>query len=101
MANSIRVTVDQAALKDLERDPTVLAAVGQVAEAAAKKMRNRAPKRTGAGAESIHVEPDEDNPGFRIGWDVQHFYMTFDEFGTQKEPARPFMRPTADEFTSR
>lgn len=101
MAGQIRVTVDQAALKDLAHEPDVLAGVEKVAEAAAARMRDRAPKDTGEGAASIHVEPDEDEPGFRIGWDPDHFYLSFHEFGTQHQPAEPFMRPVADEFTSR
>jgi HK97 gp10 family phage protein len=101
MPDRIRVTVDQSALGSLDSDPGILAAVEQVAEAAAELMRKRAPKDTGEGAESIHVEPDDDEPGFRIGWDPDHFYMLFPEFGTEHQPARPFMRPTADEFNSR
>ena len=101
MPGRIRVVVDRAALDSLATDPGVLAGVEQVAEAAAGKMRGRAPKDTGEGAASIHVEPDPDDPGFRIGWDPDHFYMLFPEFGTEQQPARPFMRPTADEFNRR
>lgn len=101
MSARVRVTVDPAAIKALESDPGVLAGVADVAEAAARVMRNRAPKDTGEGAESIHVEPDPDDPGSRIGWDPDHFYMAFPEFGTEHEPARPFMRPTADDFNRR
>lgn len=101
MAGQIRVTVDKAALADLAHDPGVLADVERIAEAAATQMRRRAPKDTGEGADSIHVEPDEEEPGFRIGWDPDHFYLSFHEFGTEHQPARPFMRPVADEFTSR
>ena len=91
-----RFVVDQQAVDALGKDPKILAGLREVAEAAAARMRKRAPANTGRGAASIHVEPDPD--GFRIGWDRQHYYMSFQEFGTEDEPARPFMRPTVDEF---
>jgi HK97 gp10 family phage protein len=101
MPRQVRITVDQAAIDALAKNPGVLAGVEEVAEAAADLMRKRAPKDSGEGAASIHVEPDDDEPGFRIGWDPDHFYMLFPEFGTEQQPARPFMRPTADEFNRR
>lgn len=93
-----RVTVDQAAINALSKDPAILAGVREVAEAAAERMRKRAPENTGAGAASIHAEPDPDGGGYRVGWDKAHFYMSFHEFGTEDQPARPFVRPTVDEF---
>jgi HK97 gp10 family phage protein len=102
MARKARIVVDQAAIDALESDPRVLAAIDkQVNPAVIARMKHRAPKDTGAGAESIHAEPDPDQPGFRIGWDPDHFYMSFAELGTEHQPARPFARPTADEFNSR
>lgn len=101
MPARIRVTVDQAALASLDTDPAILAAVREIAEDAAKTMRNRAPKDTGEAAATIHVEPDTDDPGFRIGWHPDAFYLSFHEFGTEHLPARPFMRPTADEYNNR
>lgn len=56
-----------------------------------------APKRTGAGAESIHYEIDHDSKGsyVRIGWDKEHWYLIFSELGTSQTTARPFLRPAA------
>jgi len=97
-----RVEVDQAAIAALASDPNVLAAIdAQINPMVVATMQRRAPKDTGAGAESIHSEPDPDEPGFRIGWDPDHFYLSFHEFGTEHQPARPFARPTADEFNRR
>lgn len=93
-----RFVVDPAAVAALNKDPQILAGVREVAEAAADEMRKRAPERSGRGAASIHVEPDPDGAGFRVGWDREHYYMAFQEFGTEYEPARPFVRPTVDEF---
>jgi len=93
-----RVTVDKAAIDALSKDPAMLAALHAVAEAAAERMRQRAPTSTGAGAASIHAEPDPDGESYRVGWDRDHFYMSFVEFGTESDHARPFARPTVDEF---
>jgi HK97 gp10 family phage protein len=96
---AVRVVLDQAAIDALASDPQVLAAVGEIADAVADRMRERAPKDTGAGAESIHAEPAPDAAdGFRVSWDEDHFYMGFAELGTEHQPATPFARPTADEF---
>lgn len=61
-------------------------------------MVRAAPKDSGAGAKSIHAEEFIDEHGYpasRIGPDSAHFYMVFHEFGTEKMPAHPFMRPAA------
>ena len=100
--DTARVEVNAAAVKALQRDPGVLAAVeSQVIPAVVAEMKRRAPKDTGAGAESIGYEPDPDGHGFRVTWDKDHFYMAFPELGTEHQPARPFARPTADDFNRR
>lgn len=93
-----RFVIDQAAVDALGKDPAILAAVEKIAEDVAARIRKRAPEGTGTGAQSVHVEPDPDGAGFRVGWDKQHFYLSFHEYGTQYEAARPFVRPTVDEF---
>ena len=88
------VVIDERAFEALVTGPEVrgyLLDVGdQVAEAAAQ----RAPKRTGAGAASIHAElADVDGqPECRVSWDEDHFYLAFHELGTEDQPARPFLR---------
>lgn len=87
-----RVVLDQAAIAAFAADPAVLRAVGDVAEDVAVGMRATAPKRTGAAAASIHVEPAPNAAdGFRVSWDRQHFYLGFAETGTRDERARPFI----------
>lgn len=93
-----RISVNTAAVRRLDRDPAVLRQVQAVAEEAADRIEARAPKRTGGGARSVHSEPDPTQPGFRVGWDRQHFYLSFAELGTEDQPARPFARPVADEI---
>lgn len=98
----MRVVVHESELERLKSDPRVLAGVGGIAHAVALDMRRRAPKKTGAGAESIHSVPAEEaSDGFRVSWDKDHFYMSFQEYGTERMAARPFARPTADEFNRR
>ena len=97
--NTVRIEINEAALKDLQHDPRVLAAIEtSIVPAVVAEMKRRAPKATGAGAESISYEPDPDQPGFRVTWDKDHFYMAFHELGTEHQSARPFARPTADDF---
>jgi HK97 gp10 family phage protein len=98
-ARVTRVTVDQSAIDRLGVDRAVLAAVDEeVATPLAKRMAEAAPKDTGAGAASIASVEDPDEPGFRVGWSPEHFYLGFHELGTAHQPARPFARPAADEF---
>lgn len=83
--------------RQILRDPGLDAAVHAAADAVVEDARDRAPKQTGAGAESIHAEQvDETPPTYRVSWDPDHFYMGFHELGTEHEPARPFLRPAAD-----
>lgn len=93
-----RVRVRLAAVKALDRDRDVLQTLQAPADAAAAMMARRAPKDTGGGARSIHAELDPGLPGWRVGWDKAHFYLSFAELGTEHQPARPFARPVADEI---
>lgn len=91
-----RVVLHESAIADLARDPAVLRAVGDVAEQVATRMRATAPRRTGRGADSIHVEPAPDSAdGFRVSWDRDHFYLGFSELGTVHQRARPFAEQAA------
>jgi HK97 gp10 family phage protein len=68
------------------------------ADEVVERARHMAPKRTGAGAASIHKEPREDSGevvGYDVSWDTEHDYMRFHELGTEHMPARPFLRPAA------
>lgn len=97
-----RVVLDQAALAALASDPQVLAVVrAQVAEPLAEDMRAAAPKRTGAGAASIHVEDDPDGRGLRVSWDRKHFYMGFRDLGTRFQRGWHFAERAARRFGSR
>lgn len=92
-----RVVLNQSAIDDLSKAPAVpiLENVGgQVAERAAQL----APKRTGAGAASIHAEAEVDGESAvaKVSWAPEFFYLYFHEMGTSKMSARPFLRPALD-----
>lgn len=67
----------------------------EIAEPDVEFAQQLAPKRTGAGARSIHVEAvlDGDMWEARASWDQEHYYMRFHEMGTRKMGAHPFLRP--------
>lgn len=92
-----RVVLDEPAIAALATDPAVLRAVGEIAEQVATRMRVTAPRRTGRGAESIHAEPAP-NPadGFRVSWDRDHFYMSFNNGGTAHQHGRHFAEQAAE-----
>ena len=74
--------------------PPVPEALREAAWTVVATAQARAPRNTGAGAASIHAEAAGPN-AYRVGWDRAHDYMRFPEFGTEHQPARPFLRPAA------
>jgi hypothetical protein len=98
VSGDVRVVVDEAAVKALARDEHIrdylLAASVHVVRAA----QGAAPRLTGAGAESIHTEPvlDGDEWTARTSWDRVRYYMFFQERGTKKLDARPFLVPALE-----
>jgi HK97 gp10 family phage protein len=64
------------------------------AEALAMTAARLAPKRTGAGASSIHAEPQSDG-SWRVSWGRGRDYMRFSELGTKHQGAKPFLGPAA------
>lgn len=74
-------------------------AMKDAVEPMVRDMQGRAPKKTGEGAASIHSEVSKVE-GFgatvAVGPDRDHFYLAFPEWGTARQPARPWMRPSWD-----
>lgn len=62
-------------------------------------MARRAPRRTGELAEGIGIKVQETAEGalVDIGPTKEAFYGMFQELGTVRHAAHPFMRPTMDE----
>jgi HK97 gp10 family phage protein len=96
-----RIKVDYRGIAALKDDPDILGAVEDFTDSVVvPRVKERAPKASGAGAASIHSEPDPNGGGTLVSWDQDHFYMGFAELGTEHQPATPFMRPVADELNS-
>jgi HK97 gp10 family phage protein len=93
----VRILYNRAAEAELKRSPGARAMLEHVGELIASDAAAGAPKRTGRGAESIRGDVVEAPDGLRVrvSWDRDHFYMSFAETGTSREPARPFLRPAA------
>lgn len=85
---------------DVKTDPAVAAELLQVGDRVARLAADLAPKRTGAGARSIHAElaGAAGDPEVHVSWDRTHFYMLFAEVGTEHERAEAFLRRAANEF---
>jgi HK97 gp10 family phage protein len=96
--------------------PEVLAAVSQapsvkkqvraVAAEIRKIARQKAVKQTGAMAKGIQVENVYDSDTglveYHVGWSKKTaWYGPLVELGTQDTPARPHLRPAADEINNR
>lgn len=87
-------------LAELPFHPALLGEILDDVKPVVRGARADAPKKTGAGAASIHSEPVLVNgmPGVAIGWDREHYYMRFHEQGTVRLPARPFLVPALDRY---
>lgn len=87
-----RVRVD---VNDLEKElgPAIQAKLLEAAQAGAQDAARRAPVDTGRLRGSIHAEK-LDGWGARYGTDVE--YALYQELGTYKMRAQPFLRPSMD-----
>jgi hypothetical protein len=99
MAEDVTTVWNSGALASLAADPTVLAGLMEIGDQIAAEARSNAPRRTGAGADSIHAEPGPGlSPEVRISWERTYFYLRFHELGAKYLPARPFLVPAADRY---
>lgn len=96
-----RVRWDYKAIRELRTDPRIVSFVEQIAGDMGAEMSALAPKDTGAGAASIGVHPGRAKGSSRVGWDAEHFYMLFPEYGTEHQPAQRFARDVLDRYTIR
>jgi HK97 gp10 family phage protein len=70
---------------------------GRDSKAMARLAAQLAPKDTGALAASIHAEEQADGT-WRVSWDTAHAYGKYQELGTERNSAQPFLRPAAKRF---
>lgn len=86
--------------------PSVKKQVRAVAGEIRKIARQKAVKHTGAMAKGIQVEntydPKTGLVEYRVGWNkYTAWYGPLVELGTEDTPARPHLRPAADEINNR
>jgi hypothetical protein len=83
---SVRLRWDERAISALGAEPFTRVEILSAARNFAAAERGLAPKRTGAGAGSIHgYISTQDEPGSaRVAWTRQRFYMWFVNAGTKR-----------------
>lgn len=97
--DDISIRFNQSAIDELGFNDEAVDMLEDVGDQVADIARGLAWKDTGEGAESIHGEVGEDSGSafVDVSWDREHFYMTFQEVGTEDRPASPFLRPALDQ----
>lgn len=86
--------------------PSVKKQIRQVANEIRKEARRRAPRTTGALRRGIQVENVYDKQTglveYHVGWSKKTaWYGLLVELGTEDTPAKPHLRPAADEVNNR
>jgi len=92
--SEIRIILHSTAIDSIGRTEEMRSMLLDVSKLGIGRAKSAAPKRTGAGAASIHTDAVlADTWEANTSWDQLHYYMRFHEFGTSRMPARPFLRP--------
>jgi HK97 gp10 family phage protein len=99
MRGNVRVVLHRAEIRQLSHNHWVQDRLESESGKIANLAADLAPKDTGGGAASIHEVGPFDDGSFRVSWDDEHYYMKFQEFGTEKMPAHPFLRPAGDFYS--
>jgi HK97 gp10 family phage protein len=96
-----RVVLRQHEIDAMATDPWVADMLLEFGDAVAVDAAARAPKRTGAGAASIHAESVLDGPEItaHIGWSRDQWYMRFPDLGTSRIPAQHFLENALEGFS--
>lgn len=94
-----RIRWDQASIRALRTDPNVMRYVLAAGDDFARDLAIATPRDTGAGAESIAARPSTRSKGAAdVGWDADHWYLRFPEFGTEHQAAQRFARGLLDRY---
>lgn len=93
-------------LAAVSQSPSVKKQVRAVAAEIRKRARQKAVKQTGAMAKGLQVEnvydPKTGLVEYHVGWNkYTAWYGPLVELGTEDTPARPHLRPAADEINNR
>lgn len=93
----VRVVLNEAAILGQRGEPYMRAAAQARGDEIARAAAAGAPKRTGAGAGSIHAETVLGPDGWeaRVSWDTAHDYMRYQDEGTSEIPAQHFLEAAA------
>lgn len=94
MSIQIVITADHTQEIIAKAHEAVAAAVRDAAAQLESRAKEMAPVRTGALRDSIHTEMDGDLVA-QVGSDLD--YSVYQEYGTSRMPAHPFMTPAAEE----
>lgn len=95
-----RIEWDEWELAALARDDYIRRALAGHAGQVANIARASAPRRTGAGAASIHGETvlEAGEWTARVSWDQLHQYMRYQDLGTKYIPAQHFLEHALDRY---
>ena len=91
-----RVVVNTGEVAALAAGAGVSGGVARVAAEVADRARALAPRETGTLAESIGVEVERSPDGVVAHVGTSLLYGLFQEVGTSKMPANPYLRPALD-----
>lgn len=86
MAN-VEITINEAGFVELANDEAMRTAVVTAADRVASLARSNAPRKTGAGAGSIHSDPQLGDEGWEahVSWDEDHQYMAAQKSGALQD----------------
>ena len=100
---SVRLSVDEGAIKTLKTDPQIVEYIRRGAERFAGELRAATPHHSGAGAASIRAHDSRAQGATDVGWDKEHWYLIFPEYGTKlgarPQPPQAFVRKLLDRYT--
>jgi hypothetical protein len=91
-----KVTVRYVPGENLERtlktDPGFVKLIRETGERFAIEARAAAPRDSGGGADSIRAHESRAMGATDVGWDAEHYYLIFPEYGTEFQFEQRFMR---------
>jgi len=100
MADEVRVVWNDAEIHAIARQEYARRELASHGGQLADTARAGAPRRTGAGADSIRAETVFEDAEWtvRVAWDALHAYMRFPELGTKTVRAQHFLLHAADRY---
>ncbi len=95
---NVRMVWDQPEIRRLGEDPEVVAFVDLVGEDFAHSLRAATPHLSGAGAASVAARKSRARNATDVGWDADHFYLIFPEYGTRFQHYQRFTRDLLERY---